>query len=220
MALELYLARHGQTEWSKSGRHTGRTDIPLTPEGEARARQLGDRLRGLEFTHVFTSPLQRARRTAALAGFPEAKFNDLLLEYDYGEYEGVTTVEIRKSRPGWELYRDGCPGGETPAQVYDRARAFIAEALRDGGRVLAFAHGHILRAAGAAFLEQPVEFAIRLSLDTAALSLLEDGAHGRVLGFWNLPPASSRLNSAPPRISELSRYSQVVSRKTNEKARA
>ncbi|TMF89286.1 MAG: histidine phosphatase family protein [Chloroflexi bacterium] len=188
MTLNLYLARHGETEWSKSGRHTGRTDIPLTPEGESRARQLGNRLRGIEFMRVYTSPLQRARRTAALAGFPEAAPTDLLLEYDYGQYEGVTTHEIRETRPGWELYRDGCPGGETPAHIYERAQGFIAEAQRDGGRVLAFAHGHILRAVGAAFLEEPVEFAIRLNLDTAALSMLQDGAHGRVLGFWNLAP--------------------------------
>jgi len=160
----------------------------LTPEGESRARQLGNRLRGIEFMRVYTSPLQRARRTAALAGFPEAAPTDLLLEYDYGQYEGVTTHEIRETRPGWELYRDGCPGGETPAHIYERAQGFIAEAQRDGGRVLAFAHGHILRAVGAAFLEEPVEFAIRLNLDTAALSMLQDGAHGRVLGFWNLPP--------------------------------
>jgi broad specificity phosphatase PhoE len=132
--------------------------------------------------------LQRARRTAALSGFPEATPDDLLLEYDYGQYEGVTTVEIRKARPGWELYSDGCPGGETPEHIYERAQAFIAEAQRGEGRVLAFAHGHILRAVGAAFLQQPVEFAIRLNLDTAALSMLQDGAHGRVLVFWNLAP--------------------------------
>jgi broad specificity phosphatase PhoE len=114
--------------------------------------------------------------------------DDLLLEYDYGEYEGVTTADIRKRRPGWELYHDGCPGGETPAQVYERARSFVAKAEAVDGRVLAFAHGHILRAVGAAFLEQPVEFAVRLSLDTAALAFLQDGPNGRVVGFWNLAP--------------------------------
>jgi probable phosphoglycerate mutase len=186
--LALYLARHGETEWSKTHRHTGRTDIPLLPEGEARARRLGERLRGLDLTAVYTSPLQRARRTAELAGFPDPTPTDLLLEYDYGEYEGVTTADIHKTRPGWELFHDGCPGGETPDQVYARARAFIELAESAGGRVLAFAHGHILRAVGAAFLEQPVVFAARLSLDTAALSLVEDGAHGRVLAFWNLAP--------------------------------
>jgi broad specificity phosphatase PhoE len=186
--LDLYLARHGETEWSKSKRHTGRTDLPLLPEGEARARQLGERLRGIDFTAVYTSPLQRARRTAALAGFPDAIPSDLLLEYDYGRYEGVTTADIRQAQPAWELFHDGCPGGETPDQLYGRAGEFIAVAERAGGRVLAFAHGHILRAVGAAFLEQPVVFAARLSLDTAALSLVEDGANGRVLVFWNLAP--------------------------------
>jgi len=182
------LARHGETEWSKARRHTGRTDLPLTPEGEDRARRLGARLEGLEFTRVYTSPLQRARRTAELAGFPHAVPEDLLLEYDYGEYEGVTTADIRKLRPGWELYHDGCPGGETPAQVFERARSFVAKAEDVDGRILAFAHGHILRAVGAAFLEQPVEFAVRLSLDTAALAFLQDGPNGRVVGFWNLAP--------------------------------
>ncbi len=186
--LDLYLARHGETEWSKNGRHTGRTDIPLTPAGEARARQLGERLHALTFTRVYTSPLQRARRTAELAGFPNAIPDELLLEYDYGAYEGITSAQIHETRPGWELFHDGCPGGETPDQVYARAQRFIAQALGDEGSVLAFAHGHILRAIGAAFLEQLVEFAVRLTLDTAALSTLEDGSHGRVLRFWNLAP--------------------------------
>ena len=187
-SLDLYLARHGETEWSKSGRHTGRTDLPLLPEGEARAAQLRPRLQGIRFHRVYTSPLVRARRTAELAGFPDATPDDLLLEYDYGEYEGLTSAQIHESRPGWELYRDGCPGGETPSQVYERARRFIAEAERDQGAVLAFAHGHILRAIGAAFLEQPVVFAARLWLDTAALSFVQDGAKGRIVGFWNLAP--------------------------------
>ncbi|HEY8641834.1 MAG TPA: histidine phosphatase family protein [Candidatus Dormibacteraeota bacterium] len=187
-SLDLYLARHGETEWSKSGRHTGRTDLPLLPEGEARAAQLRPRLQGIQFHRVYTSPLVRARRTAELAGFPDATPDDLLLEYDYGEYEGVTSAQIHEKRPHWELFRDGCPGGETPDQVYERARRFIAQAERDQGPVLAFAHGHILRAIGAAFLEQPVVFAARLALDTAALSLVQDGAHGRVLRLWNLAP--------------------------------
>jgi broad specificity phosphatase PhoE len=188
MPLDLYLARHGETEWSKSGRHTGRTDLPLLPEGEARAAQLRARLEGIHFNRVYTSPLLRARHTAELAGFPDATPEDLLLEYDYGEYEGITSAQIHETRAGWELFHDGCPGGETPDQVYERAQRFIAQAEHDQGPVLAFAHGHILRVIGAAFLEQPVVFAARLALDTAALSLVEDGAHGRVLGFWNLAP--------------------------------
>jgi probable phosphoglycerate mutase len=186
--LNLYLARHGETEWSKAHRHTGRTDLPLLPEGEARARELGKRLKSISFTRVYTSPLQRARRTAELAGFPDPIPDDLLLEYDYGEYEGITSTQIHETRPGWELFRDGCPGGETPAQVYERASRFVARAERDQGTVLAFAHGHILRAIGAVFLEQPVVFAARLPLDTAALSLVQDGPLTRVLGFWNLAP--------------------------------
>ena len=156
--------------------------------GVGKPGQGGGAAGALEGAGVDGGEVEAAQALAELAGFPDASPNDLLLEYDYGRYEGITTAEIRRQRSGWELFRDGCPGGETPAQVYARAQRFIAEAQRDGGRVLAFAHGHILRAVGAAFLEEPVEFAVRLSLDTAALSMLQDGPNGRVLGFWNLAP--------------------------------
>jgi probable phosphoglycerate mutase len=130
--------------------------------------------------------MQRAQRTAALAGFPDYQVTPLLQEYDYGEYEGTTTAEIKKKRPDWELFRDGCPGGETPAQVYTRARAFVdlVEKRREGA-VIAFAHGHILRAVATAWLAEPVLLAARLSLDTAALCLLREGERGRVMQLWN-----------------------------------
>jgi probable phosphoglycerate mutase len=130
--------------------------------------------------------MQRAQRTAALAGFPDYHVTKLLQEYDYGEYEGITTAEIKKARPDWELFRDGCPGGEAPAQVYERARRFVelVEERREG-TVIAFAHGHILRTVAAAWLHEPVLLAARLSLDTAALCLLREGDRGRVMQLWN-----------------------------------
>ncbi|HEX6547580.1 MAG TPA: histidine phosphatase family protein [Candidatus Dormibacteraeota bacterium] len=167
-------------------RHTGRTDVPLLPEGEANAVKLGERLRGISFTAAYTSPLQRARRTAALAGFPKAEVTDLLLEYDYGDYEGLTYAQIVAQRPGWDLFRDGCPGGETPAQVYARAMRFVELATEQYGPVIAFAHGHILRAVTVAFLGWQVELASPFAnLDTGALGLLVDGQRGRVLTAWN-----------------------------------
>jgi probable phosphoglycerate mutase len=131
--------------------------------------------------------MQRAQRTAALAGFAKFAVTPLLQEYDYGEYEGVTTDEIRRTRPGWELFRDGCPGGETPAQVYQRATRFVelVTSKTPDGRIIAFAHGHILRTLAAAWVAQPVELAERLSLDTASLSVLHEGDRGRVLRLWN-----------------------------------
>jgi broad specificity phosphatase PhoE len=185
VTLDLYLVRHGATEWSESGRHTARTDLPLTPEGEEEARQLGRRLAHLSVTAVFTSDLQRARRTAELAGFPDARVTPLLREYDYGDYEGLTTVEIRRARQGWELFHDGCPGGETPEQVYARAAAFL-ELLPEEGTVLAFSHGHFLRALATAWTDLGIRVATRLALDTGSISMLRDGDHGRVVQRWNV----------------------------------
>jgi probable phosphoglycerate mutase len=150
-----------------------------------RAAALRSRLNGISFATCYSSPMSRALRTANLAGFPHPTVTDLLREFDYGDYEGLTTAEIRSQRPGWELFRDGCPGGETPAQVYARARAFIALATASPGLVIAFAHGHVLRVVAAAFLELEVAVAARLALDTAALSILSQGDHGRVLQLWN-----------------------------------
>lgn len=182
--LEIYLARHGETEWSASGRHTGNTDIPLTPPGEERAAALRPRLASLRFDVVYSSPMQRALRTAELAGFASPKVTDLLREVDYGEYEGKTSDEIHAANPSWEIYEDGSPGGETPAQVYARAQAFIALAAQSGGRVLAFAHGHILRAVGAAWIRADITVATGLALDVATLSVLRDDGH-RMITLWN-----------------------------------
>jgi probable phosphoglycerate mutase len=172
-----------------NGRHTGRTDLPLLPEGEERARELGARLAKTEFTAVFTSPLLRARRTAELAGFPHAEVEPLLREYDYGDYEGLTSAEIRARRPDWTLYRDGCPGGETPDEVLERGRRFAEEAERRGGRVLAFGHGHLLRAVAAGWLGLGPAAAGGFDLDTATLSILNSGERGRTLSLWNGLPA-------------------------------
>jgi probable phosphoglycerate mutase len=149
---------------------------------------LKDRLQKIQFHVVFSSPLQRARRTAELAGFPKPELTQLLREVDYGEYEGLTTKEIRESRPGWELYKDGSPGGETPAQIYTRAMAFIKLASTAGGRVLAFSHGHFLRAVAIAWMRLDVKAASTLDLDVATLSLLRDDERGRLLAMWNASP--------------------------------
>src|SRR3954454_6306146 len=140
----IYLARHGETEWSKSGQHTGRTDIPLTAPGEAAARQIATRLAGITFARVFSSPLSRARRTAELAGF-RPEIDPELLEWNYGDCEGRKTVDIRQDIPGWDLFRDGAPNGESVQQISDRADRVVSRLKAMRGNVLAFAHGNILR---------------------------------------------------------------------------
>lgn len=149
---------------------------------------MSGRLHELHFDAVFSSPLQRARRTAELAGFHEPLLTSLLREVDYGEYEGMTTKAIHESRPDWELYKDGSPGGETPAQIYARAMDFINLASTAGGRVLAFSHGHFLRAVAVAWMRLDVKAASTLDLDVATLSLLRDDHRGRLLAMWNSPP--------------------------------
>jgi broad specificity phosphatase PhoE len=151
---------------------------------------LKNRLQKIDFDVVFSSPLRRARRTAELAGFREPRITPLLREVDYGEYEGLTSKEIRELRPGWELYKDGSPGGETPAQVYDRAMEFIKLASTAGGRILAFSHGHFLRAVAIAWIRLDITAASTLDLDVATLSLLRDDERGHVLAMWNSPPDS------------------------------
>ena len=147
---ELVVVRHGETEWSRTMRHTGNTDLPLTEEGEAQARSVVERLAGREFALVLTSPLQRARRTAELAGYGDrAVPDDDLRERDYGDYEGLTTKEIRRERPGWDVWRDDLPGGETLAQLGARADRVIERALAADGDTLVFAHSHLLRTLGA-----------------------------------------------------------------------
>lgn len=183
--MELFLIRHGGTEWAHTGQHTGRTDLPLLPEGEEQARRLGDVLRGIDFDAVWSSDLQRALRTAELAGFQSLTVTPLLREFDYGEYEGLTTDEIRRARPGWEIYRDGCPGGESPAQVAARARTFLDVVAGADGPVAAFSHGHFLRALGTAWVDLDISAATYLALDTAAISVLREGGRGRMIHRWN-----------------------------------
>lgn len=167
----VYLARHGETEWSKSGQHTGRTDLPLTPAGETAGKKLAGRLAGTTFAHVFSSPRSRARRTAELAGFTPVVEPDLA-EWDYGDYEGLTTAAIRAKTPDWNLFRDGCPNGESPAAIAARTDRLVARLKALDGNVLCFAHGHILRVFAARWVRQPVAFAGHLLLGTATLSAL------------------------------------------------
>jgi broad specificity phosphatase PhoE len=182
----VYLARHGETEWSLSGRHTGLTDIPLTPRGEANARQLGLRLRGMDFSRIFSSPLMRARRTCELAGFGErTEIDPNLVEWNYGDYEGRRTVDIRQERPDWKLFRDGCPNGESFAALTARADRVIERLRESGGNVLLFSHGHFLRTLAARWLSLPVQDARLLMLSTAALSALSYEHDEPAIQFWN-----------------------------------
>jgi len=182
----VLLIRHGETEWSVSGRHTGTTDIPLTEEGRKQAELLQPRLAEHEFALVLTSPLGRARETCRLAGLGEqGAVDEDLREYDYGAYEGRTTKAIREERPGWFLWRDGCPDGEMPEQVGARADRVIERALEAGGDVALFAHGHVLRVVGARWAELPPAAAGRLALGTAALCDLGFEREHRVVWLWN-----------------------------------
>jgi broad specificity phosphatase PhoE len=167
----IYLARHGETAWSLSGQYTGLTDLPLTERGERNARQLGERLRGLTFARVYTSPLQRARRTCELAGFGAvAEVDPDLVEWDYGQYEGRRTVEIVAERPGWQLFRDGCPGGESPAQASARADRVVSRLRAVQGDVLLFSSGHFMRVLATRWIELEVTTnARRFMLSTASL---------------------------------------------------
>jgi probable phosphoglycerate mutase len=180
------LVRHAETDWALSGRHTGRTDVPLTDSGRDRARALADKLRRRSFDRVLTSPLSRAIDTARLAGFPDADPDPDLLEWDYGDYEGLTTPEIRAQRPDWSLWRDGCPGGESPADVGARVDRVIARALAGGGDVALIAHGHVLRVLAARWIELPPAEGARLALATGSLSELGYERETRVLSAWNV----------------------------------
>jgi broad specificity phosphatase PhoE len=181
------LVRHGETEWSRSGQHTGHSDIPLTWRGEEQARRLGEKLGGRRFARVFTSPLARARDTAALAGYGEqAEPLDDLREWDYGSYEGRTTVEIREEIPGWTPWTHGFPDGETLEAFGQRADRVIAEIRAVGGEVLVFAHGHLLRVLAARWCELPPSEACRLMLDTATLSVLGDHHDLWCVRHWNM----------------------------------
>ena len=188
MTDRLYLIRHGETAWSQAGRHTGRTDLELTAQGEQDASRLGKRLAGLQYDQVFTSPLKRASRTCELAGLAgKATVLQALLEWDYGDYEGKTSAEIRAQRADWDLFRDGCPGGEAMADVVGRVERALGVFREQQGPILVFSSGHLLRVLAARWLGCQGEFARYLALDPASLSLLgyEHGQRDPVLRFWN-----------------------------------
>lgn len=185
----LFLARHGDTAWTDSRQRTGRTDLPLTERGEDRARQLGERLRQFSFARVFTSPLQRASKTCMLAGFGETAEADAdLLEWDYGRFEGKLTRQIVQERPGWEMFRDGCPDGESPPDVADRADRFIARAQAVEGDVLAFSSAHIIRMIAARWLGLPPAAGRLFFCRPASVGVLGFEHNSReepIIGLWN-----------------------------------
>ena len=173
----MYVARHGETAWSLSGQHTSLTDLPLTGHGERNARQLGERLKGMHFDAVFTSPLQRARRTCELAGFGDmAQVDQDLVEWDYGDYEGLTTQEIHKIQPGWQIFVDGCPGGESVTDVTARADRVVQKLRAVNGNVLIFSSGHFIRVVAVRWLRLQVSATCKFfKLVTASLSILGYG---------------------------------------------
>jgi broad specificity phosphatase PhoE len=185
----VYIARHGETAWSISGQHTGRTDLPLTPNGQRNAARLGERLKGLTFAKVFTSPLERAARTCELAGFKAVAETDPdLVEWDYGRYEGLRSTEIFAERPDWQLFRDGCPGGESPAQVGERADRVVERVRAVPGNVLLFSSGHFIRVLAARWLAiGPGSAGKYFLLSTASLSALsyEHSLSHPVIRLWN-----------------------------------
>jgi broad specificity phosphatase PhoE len=191
---ELWLVRHGETEWSRSGAHTGRTDIPLTDAGRANAAAVGRYLANRRFALVLVSPMQRARETCRIAGYENALIDPDLSEWDYGDYEGRTTQEIQAERPGWSLWTDGVPNGETAVQVAARAERVIARALAatDGAEadVALFAHGHILRILTARWLGLPPEDGRLFALGTASISTLGYERETQVITRWNLSPSA------------------------------
>lgn len=207
MSLRLFVMRHGETAWSRSGQHTGRADIPLTELGEQEARQLGIRIRDIQFAHVLTSPLQRARHTCTLAGQATNATAELdLIEWDNGDYEGQTPQQILALNPGWNLFRDGCPGGETPSEVVERVDRLIRSLRSMDGEVALFTHGHLGRVLAARWLGLPVENAEHFLFGTAGLSILEyqrDEVELPVIALWNSSPVEAlstvlRVSPVPP----------------------
>jgi broad specificity phosphatase PhoE len=198
----VYLARHGETAWTISGQHTGLTDLPLTERGEANARRLGERLGGLTFVKVFTSPLQRAVRTCELAGFGQvAELDHDLVEWDYGRYEGLLRADILRDRPDWDLFRDGCPGGESPEQVAARADRVVGRVRAIAGNVLLFSSGHFLRMLATRWINIAPINGQSLMLSTASLSTLsyENTLSNPAISLWNdthhVLPANAADNS-------------------------
>jgi broad specificity phosphatase PhoE len=189
---EVVIVRHGETEWSRAGKHTGRTDVPLTDAGRGQAQLVGAALRSRRFAAVWTSPLSRALETCRLAGFGDSAVRKTeLAEWDYGEYEGRTTPEIRGEQQGWTLWRDGVPGGETADEVGARADRVLTEAGSVGGDVLVFAHGHVLRVLAARWLGLDPAGGRLLALDPATLSVLGYEREARVIRLWNEAVADS-----------------------------
>jgi probable phosphoglycerate mutase len=186
----VWIVRHGETEWSRAGRHTGRTDLPLTPEGERQAGALGPRLSGVRFGLVLTSPLRRARETCRLAGLGDVAHVDPdLAEWDYGRFEGMTSAEIERSHPGWTIWTDPLPGGETAGQVAARADRVIARAVGAGGDVLLVSHGHLLRVLAVRWLGLDATEGRRFALDPATIGILGHERAARVVRTWNAPSA-------------------------------
>jgi probable phosphoglycerate mutase len=185
---QVWLVRHGETEWSAAGRHTGSTDLPLTVRGQEAARAVAATLHEHPFAAVLTSPLRRARETCELAGLSaSAQVVDDLREWEYGDYEGLTTAQIRESRPGWTVWRDGCPGGESAADVGARADRVVARVRAIDGDVAVFAHGHFLRVLGARWCGLSPESGAVLALDTATLCRLGWEREQAVVRMWNAP---------------------------------
>lgn len=201
MATEVYLIRHGETAWSLSHQHTGSTDLPLTENGEDQARRVGLLIHGIAFAQVLVSPLRRARRTCELAGLdPVAQITLDLREWDYGDYEGLTPAEVRARRPGWNVYRDGCPGGESAAQVAVRADRIVAALRAMQGRIAVFSHGQFLRALAARWIELPMEMGYHFGLDTGSLSVLgheHNNVDAPAISLWNA--VSNDLFALTPR---------------------
>jgi probable phosphoglycerate mutase len=189
MPAQIFLIRHGETAWSKSGQHTSRTDLPLNEQGEQEARTLMERLGATKFSRVFTSPRQRARRTCELAGLDSAaEIEPDLAEWDYGDYEGLRTAEILKSQPDWNLFRDGCPHGEMPGEISKRADRLITRLRMLEGNIALFSHGHFGRVLAARWIGLPVNEAQRFLLSTASLSILgyeHNNVAEPVISLWN-----------------------------------
>lgn len=185
----LYLLRHGETEWALSGQHTGRTDIPLTEKGREQAKLLTEPLRKVQFSAVLTSPLSRAQETAKLAGFDNATICDDLAEFDYGAYEGLTTVEIRQQIPDWAIWTHPCPRGETMEQVAARTAKVIELAKQSGGNVALVSHGHLLRILTTTWLQLPPSEGRHFMLDTSTISILGHERESPAIKMWNAPAA-------------------------------
>jgi broad specificity phosphatase PhoE len=197
---QIYLIRHGETAWSLSGRHTGRTDVPLTARGELQAKQVGALLNALRFSQVLVSPLQRARRTCELAGYGQAmRVEPNLHEWDYGQYEGLTSEQIRAQYADWDVFRDGCPGGESPKQMGARVDGVLSQLRAMSGRVAVFSHGHFLRALAVRWIELPLRQGRNFGLNAGALSMLGYEHHNLqepAIELWNA--ASNELFDLVP----------------------